>query len=213
VKTVLDFTAGTGVQAIALTKKGFRVRGVDKSRAMLRVARRKSKGLGIRYSHGDVRSSQVGKFDAVISIFNSMGSFPRTGLRDGLRNMAANLRPGGILIFDILNFECMQRQKFWGYEFLETIDQAGNSKYARFLTLQLSARGLITVRDKMICQKGYSRPRIAMQGWNMQIYSAGQIKRELISAGFADVEFYGGPGKPFSSTMSQSMLVCATLAQ
>lgn len=48
-KNILDVGCGTGRYTVTLAKKGAEVHGIDISKGMLRVARKKSKRLGIKY--------------------------------------------------------------------------------------------------------------------------------------------------------------------
>ncbi|RMD67179.1 class I SAM-dependent methyltransferase [Candidatus Pacearchaeota archaeon] len=46
----------------------------------------------IRFRQADMRSSYLGKFDAVISIFNAIGHLSKAEFRKALCNVARNLR-------------------------------------------------------------------------------------------------------------------------
>lgn len=72
VKTVLDLSCGTGAQAIGLAKYGYKVTGSDLSAGMLAKARKKARGLGIKFRQADMTKPQSGKFDAAISMFNAV---------------------------------------------------------------------------------------------------------------------------------------------
>ena len=54
---ILDLACGTGEAALAFAATGYEVAGVDRSAAMLEIARGKARGAGynIEYLHGDVR--------------------------------------------------------------------------------------------------------------------------------------------------------------
>ena len=71
-KTVLDFTCGTGSQVFYLAESGYHVTGIDINKTLLDIAKNKSqkKSINVTLSEGDICSSNVGSFDAVISIFN-----------------------------------------------------------------------------------------------------------------------------------------------
>ena len=69
IKTVLDLTCGTGSQVFWLAESGFDVVGVDINERMLAIAceKAKQKSMPLRLEHGDMRTSQVGQFDAVLT--------------------------------------------------------------------------------------------------------------------------------------------------
>lgn len=107
VKSVLDLSCGTGSQVFWLSKQGFEVIGVDISKKMLKIARGKANRFvqKIQLKEGDMRKSQIGRFDSVITIFNSIGHLIKADFEKAIRNINKNLKPGGIYIFDIFNLD------------------------------------------------------------------------------------------------------------
>lgn len=81
VKTVHDFTCGTGSQVFYLLKRGYQVTGSDISSGMLNIAKRKAKKdkIKIKFLRGDMRTINAGKFDAALTIFNSIGHLTKAG--------------------------------------------------------------------------------------------------------------------------------------
>lgn len=109
---VLDMGCGTGRHAIGLAAAGFDVTGVDISKGMLDEARRKAEeaGVDIDWVQYDARKWQgSGDFDAVLGLCEgAIGLLEESDnpwQRDVivLQNMAASLRPGGILVITALN--------------------------------------------------------------------------------------------------------------
>lgn len=98
-------TCGTGSQVFWLAKCGYEVIGADINSKMLKVASSKAKKekLALRFLKGDTRSTQVGKFDAVITIFNAVYHLPKDDFEEAIRNISSNLKDGGLYIFDINN--------------------------------------------------------------------------------------------------------------
>ncbi|MCF6776888.1 class I SAM-dependent methyltransferase [Thiotrichales bacterium 19X7-9] len=107
VKTVLDLTCGTGSQVFWLAEKGFDVIGIDINEKMLTIALEKDnqKKLALHFEHGDMRVSQLGQFDSVLTIFNSIGHLTKTDFELALKNIYTNLNPDGLYIFDIFNLD------------------------------------------------------------------------------------------------------------
>ena len=85
------------------------MRGGDISPALLEIARTKAHNekIDIKFIDGDMRTLKVGKFDAVITIFNAVGHLTKAGFVKAIKNIHQNLKSGGIYIFDILNLEAM----------------------------------------------------------------------------------------------------------
>ena len=99
---ILDVPCGYGRHAALLARRGFRVVGVDLSRAMLAEARRRStEGPRLRFRRGDMRRiAYREEFDAVINLYTSFGYFTPAQNAAALRRMARALRPGGRLLVD-----------------------------------------------------------------------------------------------------------------
>ena len=108
-KTVLDFTCGTGSQVFYLAKHGYHVTGIDINEALLDIAKSKAQSPSnhVTLSQGNICSSNVGHFDAVISIFNAIGHLNKTNFEKAINNIYHNLYDQGLYIFDIFNFDAM----------------------------------------------------------------------------------------------------------
>lgn len=105
VKTVLDLTCGTGSQVFWLLKRGYEVVGFDINNQMLEIARNKARkqNLSIQLKQGDMRTAKAGKFDAVITIFNSIGQLTPQDFEKAVQNIHNNLNTHGLYVFDIFN--------------------------------------------------------------------------------------------------------------
>ena len=99
---ILDLPCGFGRHAALLARRGFRVVGVDLSRAMLVEARRRfPEGPRLRFRRGDMRRIAFREeFDAVVNLYTSFGYFSPRQNEAVLRRMARALRPGGRLLID-----------------------------------------------------------------------------------------------------------------
>lgn len=95
----LDVACGTGRHLEELARR-YRCVGVDSSPEMLRIARRRLPRT--RLVRGDVRRFRLRRrFDVVSCLFSSIGYLPdETGLREAFRNLAAHLKPGGLMIVE-----------------------------------------------------------------------------------------------------------------
>ena len=98
VETVLDLTCGTGSQVFWLAKHGYKVVGSDISPALLDIARSKAQRekVAVRFIEGDMRTIKIGVFDAVITIFNSIGHLTKSDCEKTMRNIHKNLKDGGL---------------------------------------------------------------------------------------------------------------------
>jgi SAM-dependent methyltransferase len=102
-QSLLELGCGTGVHATLLSKHGYSVYGVDRSEAMLKIARARASQLSnLRFVQGDIRSLSLSmRFDAVVSLFHVMSYQVRLDdLRAALATAGRHLREGGLFLFD-----------------------------------------------------------------------------------------------------------------
>jgi glycine/sarcosine N-methyltransferase len=107
---VLDCSCGIGTQAIGLALRGHRVHGTDISERSLERARAEAARLGADVSFGvaDFRDlATVGKtYDVVISCDNALPHLlDAAEVASALRAMRSKLRPGGVLIVSIRDYD------------------------------------------------------------------------------------------------------------
>jgi len=113
---LLDLACGTGSAAILLTARGFTVTGVDLSSDMLKLAREKVAGAGVKvdFRQQDMaRLDIAGPFDVVTCLYDSLNHLldPKE-LVATFQGVVGVLAPGGIFIFDVNTAYCMEKE--WG---------------------------------------------------------------------------------------------------
>jgi SAM-dependent methyltransferase len=101
-RTILDLGCGTGNHSLPLAERGYVVVGVDRSDAMLRQLRSKTR-TDATFQTGDIRSIDLGKqFDCALMMFAVLGyQLENADILSTLENARRHLLPGGILIFDV----------------------------------------------------------------------------------------------------------------
>lgn len=111
---LLELACGTGSHALHLGKHGYEVTAGDYSASMLEVARRKAAeaGVGIEFMEMDMRAlpAATEPFDAAVCLFDSIGYVQTDEALDQvLRGVHANLRAGGVFIFEFWHSPAMLR--------------------------------------------------------------------------------------------------------
>jgi SAM-dependent methyltransferase len=101
VRSVLDLCCGTGLLAVELIARGYRVVGVDASDAMLALARARL-GPKVPLHRMTLPDLAVeGVFDAAVCTFDGLNYLTPKELRLTMAAVASRLRPGGWLVFDL----------------------------------------------------------------------------------------------------------------
>jgi SAM-dependent methyltransferase len=106
---VLEVACGSGRVLLPLVEAGNRVVGLDASPHMLALARTKLRGLdagvSARLVQGDMRDFDLGEtFDlAIIATRSFAYLLDRIDQAEALACIARHLRPGGLLVFDLLH--------------------------------------------------------------------------------------------------------------
>lgn len=104
---ILDLGCGPGLYSERYAKKGHRVTGVDFSENSIEYAIREAenKGLAITYLNQNYLELEVppDHFDLVTLIYTDLGPLLPPEREQLLANIKTALKPGGMLIFDVLN--------------------------------------------------------------------------------------------------------------
>jgi glycine/sarcosine N-methyltransferase len=114
---VLDAACGTGINAAALARDGYRVRAADASSAMLAVAaaRFRSEQLDIpvvRSLWAELPAAVEERFDVVLCIGNSLvHAAGRDAMIEALTGLREMVRPGGHLVVDSRNWEKLHAER------------------------------------------------------------------------------------------------------
>ncbi|HEV2131765.1 MAG TPA: class I SAM-dependent methyltransferase [Longimicrobiaceae bacterium] len=110
---ILDVPCGWGRHSVPLAEARFRVTGADLSSVQLEAAREyaRQSGVEVEWIQTDMRLLPWREcFDAVISLFSSLGYFDRDE-EDlaALRAFRAALRPGGVLLLETMHRDALAR--------------------------------------------------------------------------------------------------------
>ena len=212
VRKVLDFSCGTGSQVFFLNKFGYKVTGVDFSSPLLKIARNKAlrENLSINFLDGDMQKLEVGKFDAVITIFNAIGHLTKTDFNKTLKNIYKNLNDRGLYLFDIFNLEAMTDTAVnnLAMDYKKTVKDK-QVHHTQHSTINKD-KGLITSYDNYIIDKIGSNEERINNKFTLQIYKAKELQLMLAENGFKTLEQYGIDGSEFKECKTINIL---TLAQ
>lgn len=115
--SLLDCSCGIGTQAIGLAERGYTVRGTDLSPESIERAKGEAAALGVDVTFGvaDMRAledSVPGAFDVVLSCDNSWSHLlTDDDVHAAARSMAAKLRPGGLLLVSLRDYDVLAQER------------------------------------------------------------------------------------------------------
>lgn len=182
---VLDCPCGFGRHALPLAEAGYRVTGVDRSPTQLAEAeRRRGTATDPRFVRGDYRQLPFADatFDAVLTMFSSLGYLDRDGDVGVLRELRRVLRPGASLIVETAHRDAMAK-----------LAQPDSWELLPDGSLYLEERrwdwseGTIDTYRLIVSPSGerIERPYV------LRIYSATQWIEMLREAGFGEADAFG----------------------
>ena len=206
-KSILDFSCGTGVQSEYLARKGYQVTGCDYTAEMLKIAKKRTKI--VKFIQGDMRVTKVGQFDAVISMFNSIGELSKKDFIKSLKNIDQNLKKDGLLIFDIDNLDYVKKHGYPKYERYEK-QKFNDLELTRFAKLKVNSNTGLTTEtwDVYVTKKGKEIEHSKMT-YNKQIYSLNMLQSTLSKSKFRILEVFSRNSLKFDQFNSNSIgIVC-----
>lgn len=214
IHTILDLACGTGSQVFWLTHEGFNVTGIDINAKMLKIAKQKAaqEKMSLRFLKGDMRSSHIGQFDAVITIFNSIGHLTKVDFEIALRNIHSNLKKDGLYIFDIANLNYYRSNTHIAELTVDWFTRTADTHFRDIQYATLDDQGILALHNICFVQKE-QKTKVSKSIKTLQIYSAAQLKQILNKNGFDIRELMGIDGGPFSENNTDRILIVAQKLQ
>ena len=214
IRTVLDLGCGSGSHAVRLARRGFSVTGVDRSLAMLAVAKAKaaSDDLPTSWHEGDIRSLDLHReFDAVVMMFAVLGyQTEDQGVLDALATARRHLRRDGLLILDCWNGPAVLSQRP-GDRVKEV--PTGSGKIVRTASAALDVeRHLCTVRYRLLRLEGDRVTAETEEEHRMRFFFPREIELFLRTSGLRLVRLGAFPDfdRPAGEAAWNALVVATT---
>ena len=181
---VLDLGCGIGRHSLELARRGFVVTGVDRTRNYLQKASKKAKkeGINVEFVQDDMRSfCRPEEFDISLSLYTSFGYFEnKEDDSKVIANIYSSLKPGGILLMDMMGKEVLSRD----FKEREWMEEDG------WLVLQERKLGKDWgwLENRWIIIKDDDHTELK---FSHRLYSAVEIVSLTKANGFKEVEVFG----------------------
>ncbi|AXY36449.1 class I SAM-dependent methyltransferase [Bacillus velezensis] len=208
---IIDLGCGPGLYSQNLALKGYNVTGVDYNKKSIdyAISEADKMNLQIDYKIEDITNLEIeSEFDVALLIYQIYGVFSPTNRRKILNNIYRGLKPGGLVLLDVLSeksYEKFEENLMW---FLSKKDSLISDK--EHLTLYAAikypdnvtlAKNVLVFDDGKLVNYNY---------WN-QHFSIENLEKEVNEAGFnlekvyADVngEEYKNNGEFFAAVLKK----------
>jgi SAM-dependent methyltransferase len=215
VRRVLDAACGTGHHAIALAQRGYEVAGADLSRTMVERAGENAAVANVSVAFhlaGFGQLASLGEaYEAVICLGNSLPHLlSDPALESALRDFAAVLQPGGLLVIQNRNFDRVlaEQERFMPPQSYREGDR-------EWIFLRFYDFHETTITFNML------RLWRTEDGWDQDANSTelrpipgDALAAALAAAGFGAVKFLGGyDGSAFDPARSGDLIAVARKAR
>lgn len=201
---ILDAGCGCGRISVELAALGLDVTGVDLMQPLLDAAKEtaEDEGVNLELVQSDLRNFSSDKqFDAAVNLYTSFG-YCASIEEDTkiLRNIAKSLKNGGWFIMECISRETAIQNFIEG----EWFERAGKIVLTEF-SVEGAWEGLKSHWILIDKETGEKYDHTFVQ----RLYSAVELKRILLSAGFSSCEIYGDfDFSPYNEKMRTMVLVC-----
>ncbi|NQV15730.1 class I SAM-dependent methyltransferase [bacterium] len=145
----LDISCGTGSMALRLARLGRNMTAVDLSPHMIDIAAAKAKsdGVQINFQVGDMLTFNNNEhYDVIINLHDGLNYLlTTTDIQVFLANTFALLKPGGVLLFDVVT-PLLCQTHFRGYREIFNDDQGGYERYTNYDPITQLAESIFTLQ-------------------------------------------------------------------
>ncbi len=199
--TLLDIGCGTGSLAVSLSENFRTITGIDINPKMISVAKRKTvkKIPNVKFIKGDMLKIKnhvhSNKFGIISSSGNTISHLKDPKQIEKILLLTRKiLKPGGIFIFQIINYDYLAKKK------IETLPLIEN-EFLIFKRYYKTTGSIINFHSDLRLKKTNTAIKNRI---NLYPVTPNEIKKILIKTGYKDIELYGGYKKtdPVSESLS-----------
>jgi SAM-dependent methyltransferase len=189
---LLDAGCGTGRYATELARRGYVVHGIDQSAELVDVARRSigEARASVSFAAGDILRQPAGRYDAILCR-GVLNDFVEDDLRAAVfATFAQALRPAGVLILDVREWDASAVRKAREPIFRKSVDtDRGKLTFTSITEVNRDNRRLLLSERHTLVNDG--RERSSDYQFVMRCWTREELESSLAGGGFGRVAYFG----------------------
>jgi len=188
-ESALDAGCASGLTSMLFAKQGVKALGLDRSKPMLEQCQKKfdNSRLPLSFRYGDFESlpKKMSKsFDMVACLANSIsGVSTISGLKNTIKSFYSVLKPGGVLVLQMLNYISMKE----GIIFPIKATENNGIIYERFSERQKNKLYIYVTRFDMKAKP----QQFEIFRHQFDNFTTDQVLNKIKSTGFLNIKKYG----------------------
>ena len=209
---LLDAGCGTGRHAAELARRGYVVHGIDLSPELIDVARQASDGerVSVSFAIGDIKMLPTHRFDAILCR-GVLNDFVEEKDRKAVfATFAKALRPGGMLILDVREWEASSERKAREPLFRKSVaTDRGKLTFSSVTDLDPENRRLLLSERHTLVDDGQEHSsdyQFVMRCWTLT-----ELQSGLASGGFSRVAYFGAYDEAVEAGRTDRLVAVAQL--
>ncbi|HNI26153.1 MAG TPA: class I SAM-dependent methyltransferase [Leptospiraceae bacterium] len=214
VNSVLDLGCGTGEHLAELQKMGFQITGIDSSREMVKVSKKRFPGINVREGRIQKFHSEI-QHDAVICLYGTFNYLiENIDLQNSFQSIRNALKSGGVLFLDIWNAVPLQKIKRKPIAPV-SLSKVGETLIRRNRGFFLRSSSEDSVSDQTLIELNFvfdMNKKLINDRHIMRVFNLNEIRDHLENAGFRFILAYGNYSKePFQATSGRILVLAMKL--
>lgn len=186
-KQILDIGCATGELAFNLANEGAKVIGIDLNEDLLKQAKSKRIHSNLQFQHGNMLELETDfhkkQFDSVLCFGNTLVHLPSTNLiQQMLNGVLSVLKPGGIFLMQILNYDYILAEQVSELPLIET----ENIKFIRKYKFKKNSPLILFQTDLHLKKEG----QVVSNETSLLALRSSELTDIIENSGFKEIELY-----------------------
>ncbi|GAF72648.1 unnamed protein product [marine sediment metagenome] len=210
---ILDAGCGTGSYSIELARRGYAVTGIDVSKELVSVARRKPQDspLLLTFEVGDIlKPSSMPRFDAVLcrGVLNDV--IDDESRRKAFFSFAGSLHRGGILLLDVREWNSTRLGKMEEPLFEKSLETHRGKLNFRSVTRFNDKTRQLIISECFTIEEGDAKSSFEYD-FVMRCRTKEELHSNLTEAGFRFIKYFGDYAHDISVGSTDRIVAAASM--